>query len=245
MLREALGLRERLWAHLLAWYRACLHANGLLACQRARAVLIRELDGIAVPVPGSRKSRAGGTARCCMATAVSSDSGDAGAAEARSDATGAAWRRLRCDSGGGALMEEWVVAGLLGVVAGYGVRVWQEKTPAVVKRPAEAVVRTIGSAAGAGASMGGRAAGAGASLGARAVRGGVATMVSGAGVASRTATRRSGGGRSKTMTRVPVSGGRRGATPSRARPARPRSRASGAASKQTPRTSSRSRSRRS
>src|SRR6266540_6950606 len=53
---------------------------------------------------------------------------------------------VRCDSGGGALMEEWVVAGLLGVVAGYGVRVWQEKTPAVVKRPAEAVVRTIGSA---------------------------------------------------------------------------------------------------
>src|SRR6266540_1433651 len=64
-------------------------------------------------------------------------------------------------------MEEWVVAGLLGAVAGYGVRVWQEKTPAVVKRPAEAVVRTIGSAVGAGASMGGRAAGAGATSGRR------------------------------------------------------------------------------
>jgi hypothetical protein len=143
-------------------------------------------------------------------------------------------------------MEEWVVAGLLGAVAGYGVRVWQEKTPAVVKRPAEAVVRTIGSAVGAGASMGGRAAGAGASLGARAVRGGITTAVSGAGVASRTATRRSArGGRASTMTRVPVSDGGREAKPSRTRPARARSRTAGATSKQTPRTSPRSRSRRS
>lgn len=137
-----------------------------------------------------------------------------------------------------------MVAGLLGAVAGYGVRVWQEKTPAVVKRPAEAVVRTIGSAVGAGASMGGRAAGAGASLGARAVRGGITTVVSGAGMASRTATRRPAGGRG-TMTRVPVSDGGREAKPSRTRPARARSRTAGATSKQTPRTSPRSRSRRS
>jgi len=139
-----------------------------------------------------------------------------------------------------------VVAGLLGAVAGYGVRAWQEKVPAVVKKPAEAAARTVGSAVGAGASMGGRAAGAGASLGARAVRGGVTTVVAGAGVASRAATRRSGGGgRGKTMTRVPVSAGRKGSTPSRARSAQPRSRAGGATSKQTPRTTSRSRSRRS
>src|SRR6266511_3455174 len=123
---------------------------------------------------------------------ASSTSAPAGvpAATARCDATWAAWRRPGVTRGGGGLMEEWVVAGLLGAVAGYGVRVWQEKTPAVVKRPAEAVVRTIGSAVGAGASMGGRAAGAGASLGARAVRGGITTVVSGAGMASRTATRR-------------------------------------------------------
>jgi hypothetical protein len=143
-------------------------------------------------------------------------------------------------------MEEWVIAGLLGAVGGYGVRVWQEKAPAVVKKPAEAVVRTIGSAVGAGASKGGRAAGAGASLGARAVRGGLTTVVSGAGMATRIATRRSaGGGHPSTMTRVPVSDGGRRATPSRARPARARPRAGGATSNQTPRTGSRSRSRRS
>jgi hypothetical protein len=190
----------------------------------------------------------GGSARCRRAGAVSSDPGDAGAAEGRSDATGAGWRRPGggATREGGALMEEWVVAGLLGAVAGYGVRAWQEKVPAVVKKPAEAAVRTVGSAVGAGASMGGRAAGAGASLGARAVRGGVTTVVAGAGVASRAATRRSGGGgRGKTMTRVPVSAGRKGSTPSRARSAQPRSRAGGATSKQTPRTTSRSRSRRS
>src|SRR6266516_6648047 len=60
---------------------------------------------------------------------------------------------------GGALME-WAVAGLIGAVAGYGVRLWQEKLPNLVKGPAEAASRTAGAALGAGASMGGRAAGA-------------------------------------------------------------------------------------
>jgi hypothetical protein len=140
-------------------------------------------------------------------------------------------------------MEEWVVAGLVGAVGGYGVRVWQEKAPKVVKQPAEAVVRSVGSALGTGASLGGRAAGAGASLGAGAVRGGVATVVSGVGAVSRVAMRRSAGGAgAKTLTRVPVSDGKE----SRAtRTRRPRAGSSQArpAPRQAARTSSRRRSR--
>jgi hypothetical protein len=142
-------------------------------------------------------------------------------------------------------MEEWVVAGLIGVAAGYGVRVWQEKTPRAVKKPAEAVVRTIGSAVGTGASVGGRAAGAGASLGARVARGGMATVVSGVGAASTAAARRTGGdGRASTLTRVPVSDQDGEATPSRTRAPRARPRGAGVTSRQSQRTSSRSRTRR-
>jgi hypothetical protein len=85
-------------------------------------------------------------------------------------------------------MGEWAVAGLIGAVAGYGVRLWQEKLPNVVKQPAEAAVRTVGSALGAGASMGGRAAGA-------VLR-----------TATQPAATRVGG---KPLLRVPVSGGGR------------------------------------
>jgi hypothetical protein len=95
---------------------------------------------------------------------------------------------------------EWAVAGLIGAVAGYGVRLWQEKLPNLVKGPAEAASRTVGSALGAGASMGGRAAGA--ALGAAMHR-----------------TAGSTGG--KPLTRVPVTGGGRSA---RARPQRSRPR---------------------
>ncbi len=140
-------------------------------------------------------------------------------------------------------MEEWVVAGLVGVVAGYGVRVWQEKAPKVVKQPAEAVVRTVGSALGTGANLGGRAAGAGASLGARAMRGGVATLVSGADAASRVTMRRSAGGAgAKTLTRVPVSDRNEAKTTRTRRPRTASSRAR-PAQKQAARTSPRRRSR--
>jgi len=111
-------------------------------------------------------------------------------------------------------MEEWVVAGLIGAVAGYGVRLWQEKVPNVVKRPAGAAVRTVGSALGAGASMGGRAAG--------------ATLTA---AARRTGTR---GGR-KPVTRIPVSGEGQ-ARPSGARSRRAGSTAAGSTRGATRRT---------
>ena len=104
---------------------------------------------------------------------------------------------------------EWAIGGLVGMVAGYGIRLWQEKAPKAVKQPAEAALRTVGSALGAGARLGGRAASAGASLGADAVQGGVATMAAGAGAVSRAATRRPPGrARGGTLTKVPVSDGK-------------------------------------
>jgi hypothetical protein len=115
-------------------------------------------------------------------------------------------------------MEEWAVAGLIGAVAGYSVRFWQAKMPNLVKRPAEAAVRTAGSAVSAGASMGGRAAGvalgAGASMGGRAA--GAALRVAAQGT--------SGKGGGKPLRRVPVTdGGQPAATrPRRSRPRQPR-----------------------
>jgi hypothetical protein len=116
------------------------------------------------------------------------------------------------------LMEEWAVAGLIGAVAGYSVRFWQEKMPNLVKGPAEAAVRTAGSAVSAGASTGGRAAGA--ALGAAASMGGRA-----AGATLRVATQRtSGKGGGKPLRRVPVTDGGQpaAARPRRSRPRQPR-----------------------
>jgi hypothetical protein len=115
-------------------------------------------------------------------------------------------------------MEEWAVAGLIGAVAGYGVRFWQEKMPNLVKGPTETAVRTAGSAVSAGASMGGRAAGA--ALGAGASMGGRA-----AGAALRVATQRtSGKGGERSLRRVPVTdeGRPAAARPRRSRPRQPR-----------------------
>ncbi len=103
-------------------------------------------------------------------------------------------------------MEEWAIAGLVGLAAGYGARFWQERVAQVVERPARVAVRTVGSALGTGAAVGGRAAGAGVSLGVGVVRGGVATVAFGAGVASRAAARRAGrGDGGERLTRIQVS----------------------------------------
>lgn len=45
-------------------------------------------------------------------------------------------------------MEEWVVAGLVGAIAGYSIRVWQEKVPDAVKQPGGRAARSPGSTLG-------------------------------------------------------------------------------------------------